>query len=146
AELELLIRLPPLRIVAIGEDWCPDVYHTLPTWARVAEEVPGWELRVFARDARGELMDAFLWRNEARRIPVFAFYDSKGSLQVWWSGRGAAAQRFYEDLLAGRSFGDLDEDEIAELVKSFDEAYRSRFRRENFEEILTLLRAFFHLG
>lgn len=145
-DLETLGLLPPLRILAIGEDWCPDVYHTLPTWARIADETPGWELRVFPRDAHLEVMDAFLWKDRARRVPVFAFYSAKGSLQVWWSGRGAAAQRFYEGLLAGRSFGDLDKAEIAEFVQSFDKAYRSRFRRGNFAEILALLRAFFHQG
>jgi hypothetical protein len=49
-DLEILRQLPPLRVLAIGEDWCPDVHHTLPTWARIAEELPGWSLRVFARD------------------------------------------------------------------------------------------------
>ncbi len=145
-DLKTLGELPPLRVMAIGEDWCPDVYHTLPTWARIAEELPQWELRVFARDTHPEVMESFLWNDRARRMPVFAFYSPKGSLQVWWSGRSAAAQQFYENLLAGRSFGDLSKAEAAEFVQSFDEAYRSRFRRDNFEEILALVKAFFHLG
>lgn len=57
ADLELLRRLPPLTVVAIGEDWCPDVYHTLPTWARVAAALDGWSLRVFERDRYPQLMD-----------------------------------------------------------------------------------------
>ncbi|MCP4203391.1 MAG: hypothetical protein GY769_15845 [bacterium] len=45
----------------------------------------------------------------------------KGSLQVWWSGRSAAAQQLYENLLAGRSYGDLNKAESEEFVQSFDE-------------------------
>jgi hypothetical protein len=65
ADFNLLQRLPPLRVLAIGEDWCPDVFHTLPTWARLAEELPGWELRVFPRDAHPDVMRYFLWAKEA---------------------------------------------------------------------------------
>ena len=35
-DLDFLRQLPPLRVLAIGEDWWPDVYHTVPTWVRIA--------------------------------------------------------------------------------------------------------------
>ena len=50
ADLDFFRRLPPLTVVAIGEDWCPDVFHTLPTWARLTEEIEGWQFCVFRRD------------------------------------------------------------------------------------------------
>ncbi|HEX7183697.1 MAG TPA: thioredoxin family protein [Thermoanaerobaculia bacterium] len=146
-ELEMLRGLPPLRVLAIGEDWCPDVFHTLPTWARVAEELPGWELRVFARDSHPDVMEPFLWKEErAKRIPVYAFYDGEGWLQAWWSGRGAEAERALHELLAGRSYAQLDKEEQKRIGQLFEESYRREHRRKNFEEILALLRAFFHLG
>ncbi len=145
-DLELLRRLPPQRVLAVGEDWCPDVYHTLPTWARIVEELPGWELRVFPRDVHPELMKHFLWKDEAQRIPVYAFYDRAGRLQAWWSGRSATAQEGLEDALAGRSFGDLDAEEKKRLGQWLEEGYRRDFRRANLDEILALLRAFFHLS
>lgn len=144
ADLSWLRGLPPLRVVAIGEDWCPDVSHTLPTWARLVAELPGWELGVFARDAVPELMDAFLWRGDRRRIPVYAFYLGD-SLQVWWSGRGAAAERALTASLAGRSYNDLPEAERRRVSLLLQEGYRREYRRQNLEEILALLRAFFHL-
>jgi Thioredoxin len=145
ADLAWLRQLPPLRVLAIGEDWCPDVYHTLPTWARLAEELPGWELGVFARDANPEVMDAFLWRGERRRIPVYAFYLGD-LLQVWWSGRGAAAERQLAAFLAGRSIGDLSPDERRRAQLLLHEGYRREYRRQNLEEILALLHAFFHVA
>jgi hypothetical protein len=145
ADLAWLRRLPPLRLVAIAEDWCPDVFHTLPTWARIVEQLPGWELGVFARDTIPELMDTFLWLGDRRRIPVYAFYLGS-SLQVWWSGRGAAAESALGGFLAGRAFADLGEEERRRGSLLLQEGYRREFRRQNLDEILTLLGAFFHLA
>lgn len=144
-DLEFLRRLPPLKVLAIGEDWCPDVYHTLPTWVRIAEKLPGWELRIFPRDANLDVMNYFLWKRENLRIPVYAFYDEDDRLQTWWSGRGALAQRAFDDALAGRAFGSLAPEERKRINEITEEGYRRELRRANFEEILRLLGAFFHL-
>jgi hypothetical protein len=143
-DLEWLRGLPPLRVVAIGEDWCPDVAHTMPTWARLVDELPGWELGIFARDTVPELMETFLWMGDRQRIPVYAFYLGD-RLQTWWSGRGAAAETALTDFLAGRSFADLPEDERRRGSLLLQEGYRDEFRRKNLEEIFALLQAFFHL-
>jgi hypothetical protein len=145
SDLAWLRRLPPLRVLAIGEDWCPDVYHTLPSWARMVEELPGWELGIFARDANPDVMEAFLWRGDRQRIPVFAFYLGD-RLQVWWSGRGAAAEQALADFLAGRSFAGLPEEERRRATLLLQEGYRREFRRQNLEELLALLHAFFHVS
>jgi len=144
-DLAFLRQLPPLRVLAIGEDWCPDVYHTLPTWVRIADELPGWQLRIFSRDAPPHLMRFFLWRKDAQRIPVYAFYDDEDRLQTWWSGRSATAQRAFDESLGGRPFSKLEPEERKKVSEAFEEGYRREFRRANFDEILTLLRAFFHL-
>jgi len=144
-DLELLGALPPLRVVAIGEDWCPDVYHTLPTWARVTEALDDWELRVFPRDENLELMDAFLWKGRAQRIPVYAFFDSRFALQVWWSGRGREAQAAIDAIAQGRSYDEMDEASREATARALREGYPGRFRRESFEEVLTLLRTFHHV-
>lgn len=144
-DLEFLRRLPPLKVLAIGEDWCPDVYHTLPTWVRIVEKLPGWELRIFPRDANLDVMNHFLWMRENQRIPVYAFYDEDDRLQAWWSGRSARAQRAFDEKLAGRAFGSLDPEERKRISEEIEEGYRRDFRRANFEEILRLLGAFFHV-
>lgn len=146
ADLDFFRRLPPLLLVAIGEDWCPDVFHTLPTWARLAEELEGWSFRVFPRDQDPPLIDSFrFWRGAAKRIPVYAFYDERRYLQTWWSGRSGVAERAVKGWLAGRAFADLDEKSRAEISERFNDGYRREFRRINFLEIKAQLGAFFHL-
>jgi hypothetical protein len=145
SDLAWLRQLPPLRVLAIAEEWCPDVYHTLPTWARLAEELPGWELGIFARDAHPDVMEAFLWRGERQCIPVYAFYLGD-LLQVWWSGRGAAAERQLAAFLAGRNVADLPEEERRRARLLLEEGYRREYRRQNLDEILALLHAFFHIA
>jgi hypothetical protein len=145
ADLALLRRLPPLRVVVIAEDWCPDAFNTLPTWARLVEQLPGWELGVFARDTVPELVEAFRAPGRDRPIPVYAFYLGD-ILQVWWSGRGAGAERALARFLAGRSLDQLCEEERRCCGLMLLEGYRHEFRRQSLEEILTLLSAFFHVA
>ena len=143
-DLDFLRGLPPLKVLAIGEDWCTDVYNTLPTWARLVEELQDWSLRIFPRDSEKEVMDQFLWRNEAQRIPVYAFYNQRDSLQAWWSGRSQSAQEAIDGFLQGRTFAELDDADKAGARKVLGDGYRERFRRANFDEIVSLLEAFFH--
>lgn len=143
-DLAFLRRLPPLSIVALAEDWCPDVFHTLPTWARVAERLAGWSLRVFRRDEHPRLMDTFLWQGRAKRIPVYAFYDRRNHLQAWWSGRSREAEEDLNQVLGGASWSEADEETRKEAAELFETEYPSRYRRANFDEILDLLAAFFH--
>ena len=145
SDLELLQRLPPLRVVAIAEDWCPDVCHTLPTWARVAERLDGWQLKVFAWDTEPDLTDSFVWNEKLRRVPVYAFHDVAGRLQVWWSGRGGEAEAEVSRLLGGRKFTDLDPSQREAIGRALDSSYRKDLRRRNLAEILAMLAAFFHL-
>ncbi len=145
ADLELFRRLPPLTVVVIAEDWCPDVCHTLPTWVRLAEELGGWRCWIFQRDQDPPLIESFLHHGSAMRIPVYAFYDQRNYLQTWWSGRGAIAQHTVEEWLAGRAFAEMDDASREQIRRLFDQAYRRQLRRANFVEIKTQLAAFFHL-
>ena len=38
----------PLKILVIGEDWCPDVYRGMPVMAKIASEC-NIEMKIFAR-------------------------------------------------------------------------------------------------
>ena len=64
----------PRRLLALAEDWCVDTASTLPILARWAEEVPGLELRILARDAHPELMDRYV-TNGSRSIPIVLVLD-----------------------------------------------------------------------
>jgi hypothetical protein len=63
-----------VKVLAIAEAWCGDVYRELPTMARIAEAA-GMTLRIFLRDQNPDIMDEFLSNEgKSRAIPVFVFY------------------------------------------------------------------------
>ena len=144
AEREFLQTLPPLKLVAVAEDWCPDVFHTLGTWARLAEDLSGWEMRIFARDENRDVMARYLWLQEKLRIPVYAFHDEDLRPIVWWSGRSAVAQDAVDEILCGRNNAEATEADKERLRDSFGSRYWSEFRRANFQEILHVLMGTFH--
>lgn len=84
---------PGFRLVALSEDWCGDAVNTLPTVARLAEEV-GWDLRVLGRDANPDLMDAHLTDGRSRSIPVVIVYDEALLELGWWGPRPGEIQRW----------------------------------------------------
>jgi hypothetical protein len=65
----------PIYVLAIGEDWCPDVYNNLPVMARIAVLNPTIQLRVFPRDQHHDLMHHYLFRGQSQSIPAFGFFD-----------------------------------------------------------------------
>lgn len=73
----------PRRLLALAEDWCVDTASTLPILARWAEEVPGLELRILARDAHPELMDRYL-TNGTRSIPIVLVLDPSFKELAHW--------------------------------------------------------------
>lgn len=65
----------PRRLLVLAEDWCGDASNTVPIVARLAEQVPGLELRVLRRDEHSEVMDKYL-TNGARSIPIVIALDA----------------------------------------------------------------------
>lgn len=63
------------RLLVIAEDWCNDAVSTVPVLARLAESVPGMELRILRRDEHPELMDEYL-TDGARAIPIVLLLDA----------------------------------------------------------------------
>jgi hypothetical protein len=57
------------KLLVIAEDWCGDASNTVPIVAKLAESVPGLELRVILRDTNPDVMDQYL-TNGARSIPI----------------------------------------------------------------------------
>src|SRR5512132_2549715 len=62
-------------ILMLAENWCGDVHRNSPMIARIAEAMPGCELRVFLRDQNPDITDCFL-NNGYRSIPVVVFFDA----------------------------------------------------------------------
>jgi len=79
----------------LAENWCGDVHRNSPMIARIAEAMPGCELRVFLRDQNPDLTDCFL-NNGYRSIPIVAFFDKDwNEIGRWIERPGAATQRSF---------------------------------------------------
>lgn len=81
------------QLLVIADDWCGDAVNTLPHIARLAELVPGWELRVIGREADPALMDAHL-TNGSRSIPVVILLDERFRECGWWGPRPTELQEW----------------------------------------------------
>ena len=122
ALLQKLRDLPAGKIVAIVEDWCTDAFTTLGFWVRFAEEL-GWELRIFKRDSKPDLMSHFLKEGGARSIPVYAFYTADLKPVFWASGRHAKGEPFKKERLGDRKFDDLSTREKIVFRKALTRHY-----------------------
>ena len=71
------IRGRNLRILVITEDWCGDALVGFPALARLVDDAPNVEMRVFLRDANPDVMDQYLKRGLYRTIPVIVFFDEQ---------------------------------------------------------------------
>lgn len=90
--------LAPLRLLTISEDWCGDAANAVPVAARLAEAVPGSELRVLRRDVHREVMDRYL-TNGTRSIPiVIGLADAFRPMGHW----GPRPRELQEWVLANR--------------------------------------------
>jgi hypothetical protein len=71
------IRGRKLRILVITEDWCGDALVGFPGLAKLIDDAPNVEMRVFLRDANPDVMDQYLKRGLYRTIPVIVFFDEQ---------------------------------------------------------------------
>jgi hypothetical protein len=87
----------PAKCLALGEAWCPDVFHGLPVIAKIAE-ASGMELRVFFRDQHKDIMAEFLNRGEHESIPTLVFYTKDHQYIAHWIERPAMANEQMPEL------------------------------------------------
>jgi len=80
----------PAKVLALGEDWCPDVFRGLPVMVRIAEAA-GMELRIFPRDDNLDIMNEFLNHGEHQSIPALVFYTRDHRYIAHWIERPAKA-------------------------------------------------------
>jgi hypothetical protein len=109
-----------LHIVAMGEDWCGDAVVVLPLVARLADEVPGIDLRLFVRSANPDLEDAYAEQG-ITSIPSLSFFDADWREVGRWVERSAAAQRRVDAWMAARP-------EAQALQRSSDPKDRRAYR------------------
>jgi len=125
----------PLNVLAIGEDWCPDVVHNLSLMARLADQIAGMDLRILKRDDNPELMERYL-TNGARRIPVFVFFDAALAELGDWRGRCKSADAWIlGEVTRNRKWEDMSRDEL----RAFHDEYDRRFWESYVDETLSEL-------
>jgi hypothetical protein len=127
----------PARVLALAEDWCPDVFRGLPVIARIAEAA-GMELRIFPRDQNLDIMNEFLNRSEHQSIPVFVFYTRDQRYLAHWIERPALANEQMH-LLNAIFEGKTIEEALPEYERFQQGEVWAGWRRETVREIRDLL-------
>ena len=127
-----------VHVVALGEDWCPDVVRGLPVMAKVAH-ASGMDFKVFPRDVNLDIMDLYLWRREHQSIPVFVFFNKEFKELGTWIERPAVAYKFMSELTEQMEAMKLSEEESrAESRKRRQEA-QELWKKETVRELKELL-------
>jgi len=127
----------PARVLALGEDWCPDVVRGLPVMARIAEAA-GMELRVFPRDQNLDIMNEFLHQGKHQSIPVFVFYTSSQRYLAHWTERPALANEQMH-LVNAIFQGKTAEEALPEYDRFQQGEVWANWRQETVREIRGLL-------
>jgi hypothetical protein len=131
------------KVLALGEDWCPDVFRGLPVMARIAEAA-GMDLRVFPRDDNLDIMNEFLNNGESQSIPTFVFYTADHHYIAHWIERPAKANAEMGEVM--KRYEGLDRtnpDDLAKLRQIAEEFQTgpqwAAWRDETIREIRALL-------
>lgn len=142
--IEFFRNRPPLKILVIGEDWCPDVVQNLALLAKLCTQVPSLSLRILRRDENPEIMERYLTGGK-KRIPVVIFFDENYRELGSWRGRCQKAQQWIEkEVLNGRSFSELSKEEVEEFNRKYDRLFAKSFKDETINELTGMLKA--HVG
>jgi hypothetical protein len=127
----------PARVLALGEDWCPDVFRGLPVMARIAEAA-GMELRIFPRDENPDIMNEFLHQGKHQSIPVFVFYTRDQTYLAHWTERPALANEQMH-LVNAIFQGKTAEEALPEYERFQQGEVWADWRQETVREIRDLL-------
>jgi hypothetical protein len=131
----------PAKVLALGEDWCPDVFRGLPVMVRIAEAA-GMELRIFPRDDNLDIMGEFLKGGESQSIPTFVFYTRDHRYIAHWIERPAKANAELGEI--PKLFEGLDREKDHEKMRQlYDEFQRgpvwASWRQATVQELRELL-------
>ncbi len=91
--LEQFMRGPARRLLVLAADWCGDAANTVPVLARLADLVPGMELRILERDQYPAVMNRYLTCG-SRSIPVAIALDEEFRELGHWGPRPAVLQEW----------------------------------------------------
>ena len=143
---EALQSLPRLKMLVLGEDWCPDVYRGLPVLAEIAANA-GWELRIFPRDENNDIMSEFLKDGQHESIPTAVLYTMDHEYIGHWIERPAVANEHMANMqkLFSRQDGESEQDMRARIGQAYRELQSSdewaSWRDATVDELIELARS-----
>lgn len=127
----------PAKVLALAEDWCPDVFRGLPVMVRIAEAAD-LELRIFPRDDNLDIMGEFLNHGEHQSIPTLVFYTRDHDYIGHWIERPAKANAEMGQVTS--LFQGKERDEAMALYDEFQRGpVWASWRQETVRELRELL-------
>ena len=146
--VEALRQLPKIKVLVIGEDWCPDVHRGAPVLARMAETA-GWDFRIVQRDENKDIIAEFLNKTDDgayESIPDAVVYTADHRYVGHWIERPKIATEYMANLQKTftRSEGE-SEDEMRDRIRTSYRALQqsdewNRWRHATVDEILSIAR------
>ncbi|MBI4595611.1 MAG: thioredoxin family protein [Candidatus Tectomicrobia bacterium] len=127
-----------LKVLAIVEDWSPDVHRALPVLYKLVE-AGGMELRIFARDQNPDIMDLFLNKGQFRSIPTFVFLTPDLKYLCHWIERPAVAVKLFEEIDAELAPKNLPIEERRKIRRERSRSLWPQWQQEIVREIKDLL-------
>ena len=124
----------PLKMVVIGEDWCPDVVRGIPVAVRLAEEA-GIDLRIFPRDSHMDLMNEYLWRHEFLSIPIIVFFGKDWKELGHWTERPATGYKFIAELREELANQSANEEDTLKTIRERREGIQMVWAHETVREL-----------
>ncbi len=97
AAVKKLVESHGVKVLTIGEHWCPDVWRGLPVMARITEAT-GMEHRIVFRDQNIDIMSEFLKDGEFESIPTMVFYDRDHNYLGHWIERPVLANEQMQEI------------------------------------------------
>ena len=73
----------PVHVLALAEDWCPDVVRHVPVLQRMADASPLIRVRYVLRKTSTDLLVRFL-TNGTESVPKFGFFNNDFALCCMW--------------------------------------------------------------
>ena len=134
---DILRRFGNINVVAIVEDWCPDVHRGLPIMAAIAQ-ASGMHMRVFPREKNLDIMNLYLNQGKFMSIPVFAFFDQNLNPLCHWIERPKMATRFMEQIASELAKEKLGVEELRQEMRKRSQPMADSWRQETVKELREL--------
>lgn len=102
------------RLLVVAADWCPDSYHIVPYLARLAQQVPGLQLRIVSTGPGKAVMKAYRTPDGRAATPVVLILDPDFREAGCMVERPTALEKIYLDRRSkGESNAEAHEEAMA---------------------------------